>query len=152
MWRDQIRGLVEACHRQHIDGKNGRPGRDFWQIYVFGVIKQDLNIDPDRLANLAANHLDIRSLAGLDNLLDQPRISAATVANNIALLTDAVFHEIKVSVVRVTKPWVTRLLIGCSPEPIVLWSRLMGNIPPTRGCGGMRFARPLADKRVCVSS
>ncbi|MCY4289214.1 MAG: hypothetical protein OXC63_11535 [Aestuariivita sp.] len=123
VWHDHILGRLEACHRQHTAGKIGRSSRDFWQIYVFAGIKQGLNIDHDRLANLAANHIDIRSLAGLDNRLDRPRISAETMANTIALLTDAVRPQIQVSVVRLGyKAWghqVTERLLASADSFVV---------------------------------
>ena len=50
-----------------------------WQVLVFAVMKQGLDVDFDRLAHLASNHHDIHRLAGLSDLMDGAPISAATL-------------------------------------------------------------------------
>ncbi len=63
-------------------------------------MKQGLDIDFDRLANLASNHRDMRRLAGLSDVLNPAPISAATLANNLSLLTDDVLTQINRAIVR----------------------------------------------------
>ena len=63
-------------------------------------MKPGLDIDFDRLANLASNHRDMRRLAGLSDVLNPAPISAATLANNLSLLTDDVLAQINHAIVQ----------------------------------------------------
>ena len=72
---------------------------DFWQILVFAVVKKGVDIDFDRLANLASNHRDMRRLAGYSDT-DRPPISAATLVNNLTLLSDDVVEKINLAMVK----------------------------------------------------
>ena len=63
-------------------------------------LKQGLNVDDDWLADLASNHMGIRSLAGLATVLNLKSISAAKQANNISCLTDDDWQKINAAIVR----------------------------------------------------
>ncbi len=63
-------------------------------------MKPGLDIDFDRLANRASNHRDLRRLAGLSDILNPAPISAATLANTIALLDDDVLAQINHAIVQ----------------------------------------------------
>ena len=97
--RDTVLGLIEACHSQQVDCQNGRPGMTFWQVLVVAVIKQGLDVDYDRLANLMSYHRALRDLAGYPNFMEAPHVSSATLANNISLLSDEVLAEINRAIV-----------------------------------------------------
>ncbi len=98
--RDAVLELIEKSHSDGINCGNGRPGMDVWQIRVFAVAKQGLDIDCDRRTNLASNHMALRSLAGLSNCLDPLPISAAPLANTIALLDAEVLDKINPAIVQ----------------------------------------------------
>ena len=97
--RDDVLALIQESPGETINGGNGRPGMDVWQILVFAVMKQGLDINCDRLANLASHHRDMRSLAGLSNVVNPAPISAAPLANNMALLDDDVLEKITHAIV-----------------------------------------------------
>ena len=80
----RVPGLIEACHSQQVDRENGRPGMTFWQILVMAVMKQGLDVDDNRLANLMSHHMALRNLAGLPHFVEKTRLSAATLAHNIS--------------------------------------------------------------------
>ncbi len=98
--RDKVLDLIRKSHSERVNGAHGRPGMDVWQILVFAVMKPGLDIDFDRLANLASNHRDLRSLAGLSPVLDPSPMSAPTLANTMSLLTDDVLARINPAIVR----------------------------------------------------
>ncbi len=43
----------------------GRPGMELWSILVLALLKQGINCDLDRSAELANKHLDVRRMLGL---------------------------------------------------------------------------------------
>ena len=92
--RDTVLGLIEEYHSQQVDRENGRPGMTFWHILVVAVMKQGLDVDDDRLANLMSHHMELRNLAGLPNFVEKTRLSAATLANKLSLLSDEVLAKI----------------------------------------------------------
>ena len=98
--RDAVLELIEKSHSDGINCGNGRPGMDVWQILVFAVAKQGLDIDCDRRTNRASNPMALRSLAGLSNCLDPLPISAAPLANTIALLDAEVLDKINHAIVQ----------------------------------------------------
>ena len=93
--RDTVLGLIEAYHSQQVDRENGRPGMTFWHILVVAVMKQGLDVDDDRLANLMSHHMALRNLVGLPHFVEKTRLSAATLANKLSLLSDEVLAKIK---------------------------------------------------------
>ena len=54
----------DACEgaASRINAAVGRPGLDLWQVLVPALVKQGLNCDYDRLAELASRHLDVRRM------------------------------------------------------------------------------------------
>ncbi|MCY4300833.1 MAG: ISNCY family transposase, partial [Aestuariivita sp.] len=58
------------------------------------------DIDCDRRTNRVSNHRDLRSLAGRSHVLDPSPISAATLANTIALLDAEVLNKINHAIVQ----------------------------------------------------
>ena len=79
----RVLGLIEEDHSQQVDRENGCPGMTFWHILVVTVMKQGLDVDDDRLANLMSHHMALRNLAGLPYFVEKTRLSAATLAHNI---------------------------------------------------------------------
>ena len=88
--RDAALHLINECDAKEARCDTGRPGIDFWQVFVFAVAQQGLGIDDDRLGHLASNHRDLRRLAGLSDAFDPAPISAETLINNMSRLDDEV--------------------------------------------------------------
>ena len=94
-----------------VDPLNGRPGMQLWDILVLGLLKQGLNCDCDRLAELANRHLDVRRMLGLSEALDSPQFHWRTVNRNLQLLTPELLAEINVLVVQAG-----HALVGHTPQ------------------------------------
>ena len=65
----------------------GRPGMELWSILVLALLKQGINCDFDRLAELANKHLDVRRMLGLSDTFCNWHFSYRTLARNVSLLT-----------------------------------------------------------------
>ena len=65
--RTKVFDLLHAHFANLADLDRGRPGMDFWSIFVLAILKQGLGCDFDRLTFLV-NHMDIvRQMLGLDD-------------------------------------------------------------------------------------
>ena len=93
------------------DPTNGRPGMDLWDILVLGLLKQGLNCDCDRLAELANRHLDVRRMLGLSEAVDSPQFHWRTVNRNLQLLTPELLADINLLVVQAG-----HALVGHEPQ------------------------------------
>ena len=96
----EIFALLEA---KIVAGKKatGRTGMDLWQILVLGVVRLGLDADYDRLEDLANHHSLLRQMLGvsLTPWGADPRVFVhQTLRDNVALLDDAVLHEINARV------------------------------------------------------
>ena len=67
---------------------------ELWNILVIGLLKQGLNCDYDRLAELAAKHLDVRRMLGCSDVFARPTWSQRTLVRNVALLTPELLAEV----------------------------------------------------------
>ena len=54
--RTKLFALLEENIAPLVDKHNGRPGMTLWRIFVCGTVRLDLNIDYDRLHELANQH------------------------------------------------------------------------------------------------
>ena len=77
---------ADAAPTARINPDVGRPGLQLWQVVVLAVLKQGLNCDCDRLAELAGKHLDVRRMLGLPDGFAEQRFTQRTVARNVGLL------------------------------------------------------------------
>lgn len=96
----EIFALLEA---KILAGKKatGRTGMDLWQIVVLGVVRLGLDADYDRLEHLANYDSLLRQMLGVSITPwgADPRVFAhQTLRDNVALLDDAVLHEINARV------------------------------------------------------
>jgi hypothetical protein len=97
--RTEVFGILRKMLPAHVDKKNGRPGMDFWKIFVLGTLRLACNWDFDKLVEIANNHKRLRMTlfhAPEDDFLYALR----TVAENIALLTPEILGEISRAVIR----------------------------------------------------
>ena len=62
--RSKIFQLLEEEIAPKVDKCNGRPGMTLWSILVCGVVRLDLNIDYDRVHELANEHKTLREMLG----------------------------------------------------------------------------------------
>ena len=98
--RAKIFEILEERVRPEVDHNRGRPGMDLWRIFVLGVVKQALNIDFDRLRNLADEHRSLRQMLGHSDYVDDMAYRLQTIIDNVSLLSEDVLREINAVVVR----------------------------------------------------
>ena len=79
---------------QGIDPSNGRPGMDLWSILVFGVVKQSLDCDYDRLEDLANNHDKVRTMLGAGQFGKKVQFNHRTIARNVELLSPGLLRKV----------------------------------------------------------
>ena len=60
---------------------------ELWSILVLALLKQGLNCDFDRLAELANKHLDVRRMLGLSDTFCDWHFCYRTLVRNVSLLT-----------------------------------------------------------------
>ena len=77
---------VEVNPRARKD--SGRPGMDLWRILVLAILKQGLNCDHDRLAELANEHGTLRQMLG--HGLMEHHYKRQTIVDNDRLAEPAV--------------------------------------------------------------
>ena len=65
----------------------GCPGMELWSILVLALLKQGINCDFDRLAELANKRLDVRRMLGLSDTFCDWHFSYCTLVRNVGLLT-----------------------------------------------------------------
>ena len=63
--RKKLFETLEKVIPLNVNKANGRPGMSLWEIFVFGVLRLNLNCDYDRLHSLANNYKTIREMLGL---------------------------------------------------------------------------------------
>lgn len=78
----------------------GRPGMEQWKILVLGVLRLGLNMDYDRLQELANQHKTLRQMLGHSDWLDESRYALQTLKDNLRLFTPAILDRINHEVVR----------------------------------------------------
>jgi len=63
---------VRPCHDgAMVSIETGRPGMEQWKILVLGIIRLGLNIDYDRVHELANQHKTIREMLGHSGWFDE---------------------------------------------------------------------------------
>lgn len=78
----------------------GREGMDYWSMFVFGSARTSLDIDYDRLQNLANNHAALRKVIGHGDLDGHQQYGLTTLKDNIRLVTDDMLSEINTMIVK----------------------------------------------------
>jgi len=90
--------LLEVKIAPTVDKNTGRPGMTLWAIFVCGVIRLDLNIDFDRLHDLANHHGNLRAMLG-HGLFDTAHYHHQTLKDNVSLFTPELLEEVNELVV-----------------------------------------------------
>lgn len=83
------------------DPDNGRPGMEQWKILVLGVLRLALNIDYDRVQELANQHGTLRQMLGHSDWSDRTSYGLQTLKDNLRLFTPEILDRINQEVVRV---------------------------------------------------
>jgi len=96
-YNDRIFQILEECITKNKK-KTGRPGMDLWQIFVLAQLRLGLDIDYDRLHNLANCHTEIQGILGIynrGNQFEEPeKISYQNIKDNVPLLDDENLRKI----------------------------------------------------------
>jgi hypothetical protein len=82
------------------DPNNGRPGMEQWKILVLGVLRLALNIDYDRVQELANQHSTLRQMLGHSDWSDPTYYELQTLKDNLRLFTPEILDRINQEVVR----------------------------------------------------
>ena len=96
--REAIFQLLESNISPNVAKDNGRPGMTLWRILVCGTLRLDLNMDYDRLHELANNHKTLRQMLGHGDF-DETTYHFRTLKENVGLLTPALMEAINQIVV-----------------------------------------------------
>ncbi len=91
--RDEVLGVLSRRILPGVDRTQGRPGIDFWQRIVLGVVKFALNCDYYRLENLANHHIAVYQMLMISDV-SKKRFSVQTLVDNVSLLTREALDEI----------------------------------------------------------
>jgi transposase, IS5 family len=90
---EKIFNLIE---KDVVEGKKrtGRPGMDLWHILVLASVREGLDLDFDKLEDLANHHKLIRAILGLDDVLNNLSFKYTTLRNNVAHVTNTTLQKI----------------------------------------------------------
>ena len=103
--RQQVFAILEEVIPDRADGKGkvsshtGRPGMEQWKILVLGVLRLGLNVDYDRIQELANQHKTIRQMLGHSDWLDEQAYGFQTIRDNVSLFTPEILDRINQAVV-----------------------------------------------------
>jgi len=96
--RKKVFDVLEKAIPKSVNKKNGRPGMELWKILVLGTLRLNLNLDYDRLTELANQHNNIRKMLG-HGVFNNSSYHLQTIKDNIKLLTPEILEEINVIIV-----------------------------------------------------
>jgi hypothetical protein len=135
--------LEERLAPPEVSKKNGRPGMTLWAILVLGVIRLDLNIDYDRLHDLANKHIDIRAMLG-HGMFNETYYHHQTLTDNISMFTPELLDELNQLVVNaghvLVKKRPTKPCVGVATP---LWLKPISISRPMSACYLTQCARSL---------
>lgn len=96
--RTAIFELLETRIAPDVNKGTGRRGMSLWAIFVLGVLRLDLDIDYDRLQELANKHIDVRAMLG-HGPFNEGYYHYQTLVDNVALFTPELLEAINQHVV-----------------------------------------------------
>jgi len=101
--RDQVFGILEEIRPiqdgELVNADTGRPGMEQWKILVLGTLRLGLNIDYDRVHELANQHKTLREMLGHSGWFDDTQYTLDTIKNNLRLFTPEILDRINQQVV-----------------------------------------------------
>lgn len=103
--RERVFALLKELRPQRgargrADPNRGRPGMTQWRILVLGVLRLGLNIDYDRLRELANEHQRLRQMLGHGDWEHENRYELQTLKDNLRLFTPALLERINAEAIR----------------------------------------------------
>jgi IS5 family transposase len=104
--RQRVFAILEEVMPARADGKGkasrqtGRPGMEQWKILVLGVLRLGLNVDYDRMQELANQHKTIRQMLGHSDWLDEQEYELQTIRDNVSLFTPEILDRINQEVIK----------------------------------------------------
>ena len=72
----------------------GRPGMDLWHIFVLATVRLGLDIDFDKLEDLANHHKLLRLILGVESVWDEKVFNYRTINDNVSLLDEGTLKTI----------------------------------------------------------
>jgi hypothetical protein len=144
--------LPDGVHGR-ADASTGRPGMNQWTILVLGTLRLGLNIDFDRLHELANEHKTLRQLLGHAGWAEdaRDRYEMETIQDNLRLFTPEILDRINRVVVAAGHTLVKKVPTShLRSAPTPSWSRPMCIIRPISICCGMRCASSSKSAPVCA--
>jgi hypothetical protein len=103
--REQVFAILAEVMPDGVHGKatahTGRPGMDQWTMLVLGSLRLDLNIDYDRVHELANEHKTLRQMLGHAGWAEdeRDRYELQTIKDNLRLFTPEILDRINQVVV-----------------------------------------------------
>lgn len=104
--RDRVFALLQeiipfrAKGAGKADARIGRPGMEQWRILVLGTLRLGLNVDYDRIHELANQHSTLRQMLGHGDWVDKTQYKLQTLKDNLSLFTPEILDRINQEVVR----------------------------------------------------
>lgn len=88
--------IFKLIEKDVVEGKKrtGRQGMDLWHILVLASVREGLDLDFDKLEDLANHHKLIRAILGVDFILNNLKFKYTTIRNNVAHIKDTTLKEI----------------------------------------------------------
>ena len=135
---------VRPCHDgAMVSIETGRPGMEQWKILVLGIIRLGLNIDYDRVHELANQHKTIREMLGHSGWFGETVYTLDTIKNNLRLFTPEILDRINQEVVAAGHRLVKKAQKKKSALAVtLLFSKRMCTNPQTSLYCWMQSARP----------
>ena len=96
--RREIFAILNERMCSQVNRGRGRPGMNFWRIFVLAVVKSALDCDFDRLTDLVNHHEVLRQMLGHGDMRKK-RYSLQTVIDNVSLLSESTLEAINAVVV-----------------------------------------------------
>jgi hypothetical protein len=103
--REQVFAILAEVMPDGVNGKaaahTGRPGMDQWTMLVLGTLRLGLNIDYDRVHELANEHTTLRLMLGHTGWAEdeRDRYQLQTIKDNLRLFTPEILDRINQVVV-----------------------------------------------------
>lgn len=98
--REEIFGLLKANIQPTVDKNTGRPGMDYWTIFVMGVLRLGMNWDYDALQEQVNEHGTIRQMLGHADDLGKYEYQLQTIKDNVKLFKPELLDKINEVVVK----------------------------------------------------
>ena len=98
--RSQVFEILEEMLPQGVDTTTGRPGMEFWKIFVLGSVRLNCDWDYDKLHDIANNHQTLRLLLGHSQWEMHGTYALQTLKDNLRLFTPEVLDKINQVVIK----------------------------------------------------